>query len=453
MALIALLAALSFSAAPASLVLGKDAGAELEVRAPPGTRVAITASVGLVGEVRAEGGIYRAHFTPPALPVPTVALLLAVAEEGEARELGWLALPLSGSDTLPLETRPGAAVLAEIGGKTFGPVTADRKGSARLPVVVPPGISIAMLRITDRLGNHSDKPLDLDPPPFSRLRLAARAEAATSGSPLEVEVFVVKPDGTPDNAARVELSTDRGELQPAQPIGPGLYLCRYLAPAGEPSGSVAIEAKAGGRPSAGVGDGSAARGGQLSRIELPLRRAQVIIAQPFWQSTLATQKPWSHSLGLLGGGGVSFDGAGAGTVLAQFALRLEVLPLEALAEVGGSFFSPVWQAGGERAHARDLQFNLGARLGYKLARRVDGFVSLTFGVVQQHVRTSLASGKVLELDDGGPRAAFAAGVNVLVGPGRFLAQLQADSAPSGMARLVGSVSALQLFAGYLFDLP
>jgi hypothetical protein len=201
---------------------------------------------------------------------------------------------------------------------------------------------------------------------------------------------------------------------------------------------VAIEAKA---------------GGQLSRIELPLRRAQVIIAQPFWQSTLAMQKPWSHSLGLLGGGGVSFDGAGAGTVLAQFALRLEVLPLEALAEVGGSFFSPVSQAGGERAHARELQFNLGARLGYKLARRVDGFVALTFGVVQQHVRTSLASGKVLDLDDGGPRAAFAAGANVLVGPGRFLAQLQADSAPSGMARLVGSVSALQLFAGYLVDLP
>ena len=56
----------------------------------------------------------------------------------------------------------------------------------------------------------------------------------------------------------------------------------------------------------------------LSRIELPLRRAQVIIAQPFWPSTLATQKPWSHSLGLLGGGGVSFDGAGAGTMLAHF---------------------------------------------------------------------------------------------------------------------------------------
>ena len=103
MALIALLAAVSFTAAPSALVLGKDAGANLEVRAPGATRVAITASLGLVSQVLAEDGVFHARYTPPPHNAPGVALLLATID---GRELRWLSLPLSGSDVLPLETRP-----------------------------------------------------------------------------------------------------------------------------------------------------------------------------------------------------------------------------------------------------------------------------------------------------------------------------------------------------------
>lgn len=429
--------AIALTSSPQALVLGRDKGADLELRAAATATVTITASVGVVGEVHGEAGVFRARYTPPGLDAPTVALLLAVVEEDGGRKLAWLALPMSGADALNLETRPGASVVAEIGGKRFGPVTADRKGAVSLPVVVPPGTREATLHITDRLGNRSDKPLDLDPPPFSRIRLAPRAAAATSASPLEVEIFVVLSDGAPDRHVAVQLFADRGEASETRPIAPGVYLARYLAPAGESTGSVVLEAKA---------------SAQLARAEVPLAAPRVILIQPFWRSSLMSETPWHHALGVLGGGGVSFDGAGAGTGMLEYALRLEYLPVEAIAQLGFSIFSPVQQADG-RAEARSFLLNLGARLGYQISKGIDVFAQLTFGLEDQYVKLTLTNGTVLKVDAFGPRAALALGASVHAGPGRFLLALQFDSAPSGLARLLGSLGAMQVLAGYLFTLP
>ncbi len=435
MALIALLAAAAFTATPDALVLGKDAGCDLEVRAPGAARVAITASVGLVSEVESKDGLFHARYTPPALNAPSVALLLAVVD---GSTLWWLSLPLSGSDTLPLETRPQAKVEVEIAGKTFGPVVADRKGNASVPVIVPPGVREARLHIIDRLGNRADKPLDLEPPPFSRLRLAARAGVATSASPTEVEIFVVQSDGRPDRHAAVSVASDRGEVLPAEMIAPGVYLARILAPAGESQGELVLEAKA---------------SGQLARLTLPLRAPQVILAQPFWPSDLATRRPWARSLGVIAGGGATFDGAGTGTLLLEFALRLEVLPIEAVAQLGGSIFSTVSQGVGERAAAKLFAFNLGARAGYQLRRGLDAHAALLFGLQDQFVQTTLPSKQVLNLGATGPRAALALGVTLAAAPGRLLLQLQLDSTPGGLARLIGSLGGAQAHAGYLVNLP
>ena len=435
MALIALLAAAAFSATPEALVLGPDSASELEVRAPGAAHVAITASVGLVSEVTGTGGVFRARYTPPALNAPSVALLLAVVD-GTA--LSWLSLPLSGSDTLPIETRPQAKVEVEIAGRTFGPVTADRKGNASVPVVVPPGVREATIHIIDRLGNRADKPLDLQSPPFSRLRIAARAEAANSASPTEVEVFVVQGDGRPDRHASVSVASDRGEVLPAELIAPGIYLARVLAPAGESQGELVLEAKA---------------SGQLARLTLPVRAKAVLLAQPFWPSDLVTRQPWARSLGAIAGGGITFEGAGSGTLLLEFALRVEVLPIEAVAQLGGSVFATVSQGTGERAQATLFAINLGARAGYQLRRGLDAHVSLLFGLQDQFVRTTLPSKQVLDLDATGPRAAVALGLTLAAGPGRLLLQLQLDSTPSGLARLAGSLGGAQAQAGYLVNLP
>ncbi len=435
MVLIALLTAASFSATPDALVLGNNAVSELVVRAPGATRVAISSSVGLVSEVTGSNGVFYARYTPPSLNAPTVALLLAVID---GTGLSWLSLPLSGSEPLALETRPLTKVEVEIAGKTFDPVVTDRKGLASVNVVLPPGVREATLHLTDRQGNKSEKPLDLQPPPFSRLRIAARAEAANSAAPTEVEVFVVQSDGRPDRHASVTVTSDRGEVLPAELIAPGIYSTRVVAPAGETEGELVLEAKA---------------SGQLARFTLPVRPKAVLFAQPFWPSNLVTRPPWARSLGAIGGGGITFDGAGSGTFLLEFALRAEVLPIEAVAQLGGSVFSTVSQGSGESVQAKVFSVNLGARAGVQLRRGLDAHVSLLFGLQDQFVQTTLASKQVLNLDATGPRAALAFGVTQAAGAGRLLLQLQLDSTPSGLARLTGSLGGAQAQAGYLVNLP
>ena len=221
MALIATLLAFSFTAQPGHLVLGRDAGADLTVHAPAGATVTLSSSVGTVSAPRHEGEVWTARFIPPALHSPSVAIILLQVDADGARELAWLSLPLSGADTMEIETRPGSSVMAVVAGTTVGPVIADKSGTARLSMVVPPGVAMGTLHITDKLGNKSEKPLDLEPPPFSRVRMASRSQGATTVSPAELEIFVIKPDGTPDDDAKVELMADDGEAIPVTVIQTG----------------------------------------------------------------------------------------------------------------------------------------------------------------------------------------------------------------------------------------
>ena len=438
MALIAALIAASLVADPARIVLGKNAGATLTVQAPAGATVKLSASVGTVSAPQREGEVWRARFTPPPLKAPTVALLLAQVEEGGARELAWLSIPLSGADTMEIETRPGSRVSIEVAGVTVGPVISDKSGVARLPMIVPPGVGQATLHIVDKLGNSTDKPLDLEPPPFSRVRVAARSAGASASAPLELEIFVVKPDGSPDDSADVGITASEGEVEVRKRIGRGLYLARYLAPAGK-SGAVHLEAKA---------------NGQLAAVEVPLTVPRVIIAQPFWRSAQVAHRPWSVAVGLLGGGGTSFDGAGEGTLLLETAVRLEILPVEAVLDLGASFFSEVAQYGAtpnntERARAQSRLVQVGLRLGRQLASGLDAHATLLFGVQSQVIARTLPTNTHAADDGFTPRFALALGANLLLGPGRVLGQVQLDSSASGIAGLAGSLSGAQLMLGYL----
>jgi hypothetical protein len=437
--LIAVLIAASLSAHPAKLVLGKDAGAELTLRAPAGAKVTLSTSVGTVSAPTHAGDLWSARFTPPPLKSPSVALVLAQIEQDGGRELSWLAIPLSGSDTMEIETRPGASVRAEVAGTTVGPVIADSSGTARLPMVVAPGVNTATLHITDKLGNSSDKPLDLEPPPFSRVRVAARSAGASTATPAELEIFVVRPDGTPDDDAKVELKADEGEASVRRRIDHGVYLGRFLAPPGK-SGSAHLEVKA---------------NGQLAAVDLPVTLAHVVIAQPFWRSALVSEQPWSVAVGLIGGGGATFDGASAGTILLEVAVRLEILPLEAVLDLGPSWFSEVSQYGAnptnsERARSQSRLGQIGVRLGRQLTQGVDGHATLLFGLQDQLIdRIPPPPAARISQDGWTPRFALALGASIQLGPGRALAQVQFDSSASGIAGLAGSLSSVQAMAGYL----
>lgn len=439
MALIAALVAASLTADPASLVLGRDKGAQLSISAPAGATVKLSASVGTIGEVHRQGDTFHARFNAPPLKAPTVALLLAQVDHDGVRELAWLSIPLSGSDTMEIETRPGSQVQADVAGTVIGPVIADKSGTARLPMIVPPGVNKATVHITDKLGNVSDKPLDLDPPPFSRVRMASRVAQANAASPLELEIFVVRPDGSPDDDAKLEVTSGDGEVEVRRRVGPGVYLAQWLAPAGK-SGVAHVGAKANGQLAAPV--------------EVPVSAARVAIARPFWRSALVDRQPWSVSVGLLGGLGSSFDGAFGGTVLLEASMRLEILPLEALFDLGGSWFSEVVQYGAnstnaERAKAQSRLVQVGLRLGRQIIGGLDGHAALLFGLQSQLVSRTLPTGVQLAQDGWTPRFGLALGANYQLGPGRALAQLQFDSSASGVAGLAGSLSSVQVMLGYL----
>ena len=435
---LAVLIAASLSAQPAQLVLGKDSGADLEIRASSGAKVTFSTTIGTVSGAQHEGGMVRARFNAPPLRVPSVALVLAQVEDGGDRDLYWLSIPLSGSDTMVIETKPGSKVEATVAGHMVGPVAAAENGNVRLPMVVPPGVRQATLKITDKLGNTTEKPLDLEPPPFSRVRLATRAEAVDASSTLEVEIFVVKPDGTPDDEARVALSSPDGETSMRGRIAPGVYLAEY-APAEGQSGSARLEAKA---------------NGQLATLDVPVRAGEGA-RRSFWR--LGRQGPWSYSAGILGGLGRSFDGANAGGVLAEVAVRIESSPLEALLDFGGTFLSEVDQytaapALSERSKTHAWLAQLGIRGSYEVLRALDVHASVGAGLQSQSVSTTLPL-NLGRFEDSGvtPRLATALGATYRMGPGRALAQVEFDWSPSRIAQYAGSTSSVQGMLGYLVN--
>jgi hypothetical protein len=439
MALAVLLAA-SLSAQPAQLVLGKDAGADLELRASPKAKVTFSTTVGTVSGAQREDRVVRARFNAPPLRVPSVALVLAQIDDGEDRELRWLAIPLFGSDSMVIETKPGSKVEANVAGSVVGPITASDDGNVRLPMVVPPGVREAVLKITDRLGNTSERPLDLGPPPYSRVRLAARRDVASPSSPLEVEMFVVKPDGTPDDEAKVALSADEGETVMRRRVAPGVYLAEFT-PAEWQSGSARLEAKA---------------NGQLATLDVAVRPDAPETRRSFWRLS-AKQGPWGVSTGLLGALGRSFDGATDGGFVAEVAMRVQSLPLEALLDLGGDFFSEVSQyqaapALSERARTHAWLAQVGLRGSLHVVRQLDVHATLAVGLQSQSVRLTLP----LNLGNANDsaitsRLATAVGASWRIGPGRALAQVQFDWSPSHVAQYAGSTSGVEGMLGYLVN--
>jgi hypothetical protein len=429
MAAVALLIAASISAQPPQLILGKDSGADLEVEAPSGAKVAFSTSVGTITGAQRQGSVVRARFNAPPLRVPSVALVLAQIDDGNDRELRWLSIPLTGSDTMVIETRPGAKVEAVSAGRVLGQGSAQDDGTVRLPMLVPPGVRTAVLKITDKLGNTTEKPLDLAPPPFSRVRLAARSETA----PIEVEIFVVKPDGTPDDEAKVALTAADGETSMRKRIGPGVYLAEHEPPAGR-AGTAHLEAKA---------------NGQLATLEVPIHAAPAGARQGRGSG------PWAVSAGLLGGLGGAFVGATAGSILAEIAMRIESYPVEALLDLGWTAQSEISQYTGapaltEKAKAHAWLAQIGARGSHDVMRRLAVHGSLAFGLQNQNVRITLPQ-NLGSFEDSGlsARLAIAAGVNYSLGPGRALAQVQLDWTSKRVAQLESSTSGLQGMVGYL----
>lgn len=199
---VAAAAAPEVRAEPARVLLGRDTRVTLEVRVPEGSGpVRAAASSGSFAQAVAEDGPVRAfEWTPPEVRYPLAAFLLFWVDSGAAApEVAVVRIPLVGRTDMPITTDPGAEVVVEIDGLRFGPVKANRRGKAQVPVEVPPGVEQARVLATrgelktDRLAPIEVPPhkplvavLTPEPLPRSGGWLVVAGEGKVDGSVLEL---------------------------------------------------------------------------------------------------------------------------------------------------------------------------------------------------------------------------------------------------------------------------
>ncbi|HKB77519.1 MAG TPA: hypothetical protein VKC58_13050 [Myxococcales bacterium] len=435
----------TLSADPGGLTLGKDASARIQVRVTglfgrslPAARVSLSTNVGAVGEPQPGGdGVFTAAFTPPRSRAPAVALIAADAEVEGDHALGWLALPLAGSDSMTLETKPHASVHLRIADREFGPAVANAKGEVQMQVVVPPGVDKATMHVEDALGNTADRQFDLDPPPFTRMRVLPVGPAqAAAGESLELQAFLVRRDGSPDPDARVIASADRGGVDVSRNRR-GVVAVSWQAPRGG-AGQTAIEVE-------GLGEHAEVRASVAP-------------------GAARTRGPWLAGLGrpsagLLGSAGTTFSGVPAFGAIAELALPLTGTPLEALLDVGGLAWLATTEPAPspflgrpERATATGFFAQLGAR-GTRTFSVVDLHAALLLGVQQTWVSAGSPGAPSLSrsASELGVRAGAALGASWPIGPGRMLVQVQANLTPA-LGGLENPLSGFALQAGYLLTL-
>jgi hypothetical protein len=342
---IARLAALALAAGPAlagaaslsidggAVVLGKTESVPITVRVdePPGTEVLplrLSVNVGSFSEpTRIGPGKYRTVYLPPATRYPQVALVAIWRESGPEARIDFLRLPLFGTTRIPVATKRGAKVSATLGFDTFGPVVADAKGNAAVPVAVPPEVSTAVLEIEEREGVSVKKTVPVEVPPYNRLTAALVPHAVVADGRSWVRLDVLYELGgvaVPPERIRVQPSLGTVALQGASG---GRYSYRYVPPAGATASGVDFAVSV-------QGDAVAKATAHLS-LGLPAA-ARVVIRPPEAKLVAGSRESAPVSLLVL-------DAQGMGLAEQRVRLTANGAPVGPLAHVGAGRYEAPWQ--------------------------------------------------------------------------------------------------------------
>ncbi len=191
MGLGALPLAITILVAPAQLKMEEGvapATVTVTVTAPgsAATHLRLWCSTGALSRARELGnGRFAASYAPPAAGKPTFAVLAAWDEQsGEAAAA---TVVLVGRTEIPVETEPGAQVVAVVHGRR-SVARANAAGHARVPAWVWPGDRNATVTAIDAAGNATTQELPLELPPPDGVFLLAPAEVA-AGQPVPVWAF------------------------------------------------------------------------------------------------------------------------------------------------------------------------------------------------------------------------------------------------------------------------
>jgi hypothetical protein len=178
---------------------------------------------GEVMGLRAEAETVVVDWRPgPAPFARSVPVVLADAAH-PARTPILAVVQLWARPAIPVTTRPGVAVTAEVGGRSYGPFTADDSGVARVLVEVRPGEQVARLTLEDPAGGTNATTLSLAGD--ARPGLTATWSGASAGGPVAPAVLLgaVRPDGRPWTGTPPRCVSSHGEELQVVALGPGLY--------------------------------------------------------------------------------------------------------------------------------------------------------------------------------------------------------------------------------------
>ena len=230
---------------PALPVKGRDTEATLTVKRlrPDGTPddsgapPVLRASTGQLEGLKHTGpGTYTARYVLPPTRLPEAAILVALSAWPHPQSVhgayGRLLVPLASSVNLPGKSEPGGQVSLEVAGKRFGPVPVDAQGRFVLPLVVPPGYSLARGEVKDESGHVERIAIDLQLPPTDGLACVLNPQRLPADGVSQARLLCATsdPKGQPVADARVTVKAKHGRLDGPVRDANGMLEWRYTAP-------------------------------------------------------------------------------------------------------------------------------------------------------------------------------------------------------------------------------
>jgi hypothetical protein len=221
-----------------AIVLGRTQSATVTigVEEPPGTEdrpLRLAVNVGAFSEpVRIGPGKFRATYVPPPERYPQVALVAVWKETGPDARIDFLRVPLFGTTSVPVKGRPGDSVTVVTQFQEFGPVKIDAKGTASVPIDVPPNVRTVDVLVRDRSGASSKRSVPIEVPHYNRLTAALVPYAITADGKDQVKLHVFYDlDGGARAPDRVTLEATTGQAVFERTLN-GRFLYRYVPPPG-----------------------------------------------------------------------------------------------------------------------------------------------------------------------------------------------------------------------------
>lgn len=407
----------------------------------PPTALQVSASAGTL-HVEHDG---RFALTLPDERVPRIiAVVLA-----DDRQFGAVFAPVTVTTKLPIRVTGRGQVRVRLGGREFGPV-AVRKGRVRLPIHVPPGVTQAVVRVTDRVGNANESVANLGTPDAPRLAVLARQSVLPANTATQIGIALAGPRGVPaGDAAQIIATARRGTVGRVRYHSPGLWVSDYVAPS--TTGEDEVTIRVAGDDGAGVAVVALRVSPALLIAEIPLIETAPDRLRP--RSTTSSYHLDAHaSAGWVSNGAdVSTFRAGIGVQMSRQFWRVELALRAGVELMSFSDSEPLMPIDEQREVSRSVRA-LGVPVQvlarFPLHTRIGGWIALALVPTYARiaVRPDFQSPDEYTERILGQRLAL--GLDTPLPRGRMVLTLSLGRARLSSGPLIGHLERIAITAGY-----